>query len=411
MSYQNRFILHAFRTTGLRVSLLLTALLGGCAWSPGLHMSGAVQETGKRTTLVSLLNQPIEDDQPPPGALREITPHLIRQQRDMQEIDNVEQVKRLFGTPRSYKIGPGDVLSIVVWGHPEFAMAAAQPSMPNSQFTSAYQGAAAPVPEASATALSGQYVSAEGTIQFPYIGSLAVSGLSESEARDALVKRLARYIKDPQVTLRIQAYRSNRIYIEGDVRMPGLIALNDLPMTLPEAIARAGGLLPTADRTGISVTRGDETTTVNMQRLLDRGINPNQILLAAGDMVRVQGRDEAKVYVLGEVTAPKPVPMRYGKLTLNEALGEAIGVSQISSDPTQIYVLRNEKGDQPEIFHLNAASPYNYILAEGFQLRPRDVVYVDPAPIVRWNRVISLLLPSAGAITTTRTVVDPNSNR
>ena len=126
-------------------------------------------------------------------------------------------------------------------------------------------------------------------------------------------------------------------------------------------------------------------------------------------MVRVTGREDAKVYVLGEVTAPKPVPMRYGKLTLNEALGEAIGVSQITSDPSQIYVLRNDKGDQPEIYHLNASTPYNYILAEGFQLKPRDVVYVDPAPIVRWNRVISMLLPSAQAVTATRTVVDPNA--
>lgn len=392
----------------LSLTLLSTAILGGCAWAPGLHMSGATdQEAGKRTTLLNILSKPAEEDLPPPGALREITPQLIRQQRATQEVDNADQVKHLFGTPKPYKIGPGDVLSIVVWGHPEFAMAAAQTPMPSAQFTPAYPGAPVPTPETSATTLGGQYVSAEGTIQFPYVGSLDVAGMSEAEARDALVKRLSKYIKDPQVTLRIQAYRSNRIYLEGDVRVPGLIALNDLPMTLPEAIARAGGLLPTADRSSISVTRGGETTMVNLQKLLDQGINPNQILLAAGDMVRVLGLNEAKVYVLGEVTAPKPVPMRYGKLTLNEALGEAIGVSQISSDPSQIYVLRNEKGDQPEIFHLNASTPYNYILAEGFQLKPRDVVYVDPAPIVRWNRVISLLLPSAQAVNVTRNAVDP----
>lgn len=400
------------KTRGLGLSLLITATLGGCAWAPGLHMSGAAdQEAGKRTTLLNILSKPAEEDLPPPGALTEITPYLIRKQRATQEVNTVEQVKHLFGKPQPYKIGPGDVLSIVVWGHPEFAMASAQPAAPNTQFSQAYPGAPTQTPETSATTLGGQYVSAEGTIQFPYVGSLDVAGLSEAEARDALVKRLSRYLKDPQVTLRIQAYRSNRLYIEGDVRVPGLIALNDLPMTLPEALARAGGLLPSADRSAISITRGDKTTLVNLQKLTEDNINPNQILLAAGDMVRVLGREDAKVYVLGEVTAPKPVPMKFGKLSLNEALGEAIGVSQITSDPTQIYVLRNEKGDQPEIYHLNASTPYNYILAEGFQLRPRDVVYVDPAPIVRWNRVISLLLPSASAITTTRTVVDPNNRQ
>lgn len=399
-----------YKAQGLGLSLLIAAALSGCAWAPGLHMSGAAdREAGRRTTLLTLLSQPAEDDTPPPGALTEITPQLIRQQRSIQEVDSVEQVRHLFGKPQPYRIGPGDVLNIVVWGHPEFAMASAAGAAPGGMGAPAYQAGVTGAPETGATALGGQYVSAEGTIQFPYVGSLEVKDLSEAEARDALVKKLSRYIKDPQVTLRIQAYRSNRIYIEGDVRVPGLVALNDLPMTLPEALARAGGLLPSADRSAISITRGDKTTVVNLQKLTEENINPNQILLAAGDMVRVLGREDAKVYVLGEVTAPRPVPMRYGKLTLNEALGEAVGVSQISSDPSQIYVMRNEKGDQPEIYHLNASTPYNYILAEGFQLKPRDVVYVDPASIVRWNRVISLLLPSAGALTTTRSAVNPTN--
>jgi polysaccharide biosynthesis/export protein len=399
------------KTLRLSLSLLSAAILGGCAWAPGLHMSGTQDNGSQRTTLLNILSKPAEEDLPPPGALREITPQLIRQQRATQDVDTVEQVKHLFGKPQAYKIGPGDVLSIVVWGHPEFAMAAGPAQGGAGVGATGFVGGTSAMPETSAANLGGQYVSAEGTIQFPYIGSLNVAGLSEAQARDALVSKLSRYIKDPQVTLRIQAYRSNRIYIEGDVRAPGLVALNDLPMTLPEALARAGGLLPSADRSAISITRGDKTTVVNLQKLTEDNINPNQILLAAGDMVRVLGREDAKVYVLGEVTAPKPVPMRYGKLTLNEALGEAVGVSQITSDPSQIYVLRNEKGDQPEIYHLNASTPYNYILAEGFQLRPRDVVYVDPAPIVRWNRVISLLLPSASAINTTRAVIDPNNNR
>ena len=393
---------------------LLTALalsLSGCAYAPGLYMSGQHDAgTPKRTTLVTLLSEPSPAELPPPGALTEITPQLIRQQRSSQDVNSLEQVKHLFGTPEPYRIGAGDVLNIVVWGHPEFAMAsglAQGTTATNTPGPAGIGGTTGLMPETSATVLGGQYVSAEGTIQFPYVGSLKVSGLTEAQARDALAQKLSRIIKDPQITVRIQTYRSNRLYIEGEVRQPGLLALNDLPMTLPEALSRAGGLQPTADRSAISITRGDRTTIVNLQKLLEDRVNPNQILLAAGDMVRVTGLEDAKVYVLGEVTAPKPVPMRYGKLTLNEALGEAIGVSQITSDPSQIYVLRNEKGDQPEIYHLNASTPYNYILAEGFQLRPRDVVYVDPAPIVRWNRVISMLLPSAQAVTATRVAADP----
>lgn len=55
-----------------------------------------------------------------------------------------------------------------------------------------------------------------------------------------------------------------------------------------------------------------------------------------------------------------------------------------------------------EIYHSDAHSPVAFALAEGFELQARDVVYVDPVPLVRWNRVISLMLPSAQAVSTTR---------
>ena len=48
------------------------------------------------------------------------------------------------------------------------------------------------------------------------------------------------------------------------------------------------------------------------------------------------------------------------------------------------------------------AYPLAYALAEGFELQARDVIYVDPVPLVRWNRVISLILPSAQAVNVTR---------
>jgi polysaccharide export outer membrane protein len=64
-------------------------------------------------------------------------------------------------------------------------------------------------------------------------------------------------------------------------------------------------------------------------------------------------------------------------------------------------VVRSVPAGQPEIYHLDAGSPVAYALAEGFELKSRDVVYVDPAPLVRWNRVISLILPSAAVVNTT----------
>jgi polysaccharide export outer membrane protein len=90
--------------------------------------------------------------------------------------------------------------------------------------------------------------------------------------------------------------------------------------------------------------------------------------------------------------------MRNGRLSLNQALGEAGGVSTTSGNPRQIFVVRAKVDGTPEVYHLDASTPVSYALAEGFELRPHDVVYVDPVPLVRWSRVINLILPSAQVV-------------
>jgi polysaccharide export outer membrane protein len=359
--------------------LLAVIVLGGCAYSPGFYTGDSLKADA---------NNP---DAVPPGALLSITPELLSQQRASRKDDIPAQVKQLFGSAKPYTIGSGDILNIVVWDHPQLALTPA--------------GAVATVgSDAAVTASSvgnGYNVNPEGQIQFPYVGPIKLAGLTEYQARDLLTKQLAKVIKDPQVTLRVQSYRSGRVYIDGEVRNPGLQAINDIPMTLPEAIGRAGGYGPLADRSAIAITRNGVTTTVSLPQLTAKGINPAQILLSSGDLVRVLGREESKVFVLGEVLRPLTQTLRNGRLTLNEALGEAGGVNPNSGDPRQIYVVRTQ-ADKPEIFHLDAKSPMAYALAEGFELQARDVVYVDPVPMVRWNRVISLVLPSAQAANVTR---------
>lgn len=363
--------------------LLLCGLATACAYAPGFY-------TGTQSAGPAWLDLGRDAaDTPPPGALLSITPELLRQQRLSQSVGIKAQVKNLFDTPKPYAIGAGDVLNIVVWDHPELSMQAA--------------GAAVGDTTTSMSPVSNGYnVSPAGTIQFPYVGLLQLAGLTESEVRDLLTARLAFFIKNPQITVRIQSYRSHRIYIDGEVRTPGVQALNDIPLTLPEAIGRAGGFTPVADRAHIAVTRNGQTTTVNLPQLLAQGVDPSNILMRHGDLVRVLGREDAKVFVLGEVLRASSQSLRNGRLTLNEALSEAGGINPNTANPRQIYVVRTAKLEQAELYHLDAKSPMAHALAEGFELQARDVIYVDPVPLVRWNRVISLILPSAQAVTSTR---------
>jgi len=365
----------------LRCALICTAAaLSGCALAPGANFGGNV--AGASASPGNAAADPA--DLPPPGALQSITPELLRRQRAAQATEVSSEVKRLFGVAQPYRIGSGDILNIVVWDHPDLVLAPA-----GSLTTDAVTGA---------HVSNGYNVSAEGAIQFPYVGSFKVAGLTELEVRDRLMARLAKYFSDPKVTVRIQSYRAGRVYLDGEVRAPGLQAVNDIPMTLPEALHRAGGFTAEADRSAVAISRNGITTLVDLPRLAALGVNPTQILLEAGDLVRVLSRDDAKVYVMGEVTRPIAQPLRNGRLTLNQALGEAGGVSTTSGNPQQIYVVRAAAAGKPEIFHLDASAPVAYALAEGFELKARDVVYVDPVPLVRWNRVISLILPSAQVV-------------
>jgi polysaccharide export outer membrane protein len=286
----------------------------------------------------------------------------------------------------------GDILSIVVWDHPELGGTVVTPA-----------SGAAELPNAGAPP-SGFVIDHEGRIQFPFAGVLKLAGLTEDQARDLLAAKLARYIANPNVTLRVQAYRSKRVYIDGEVRSPGLQAINDIPMTLMEALNRAGGLLPTADQSRLVLERGEERYRINMRELVQQGINPGNVMLAPGDVVRVFSRDESKVFVSGEVVTPRALTMHNGRLTLNEALGESGGVSPLSGDARQVYVVR-KGADGVHVYQLDARVNGAMALAEGFELHPKDVVYVAASPLANWHRNLSMLIP--GALTSAVGVARP----
>lgn len=349
----------------------LSLMLGGCA--TGLQFNA----------------QDSQGNAEPPPPTEMITEKLIAAERQAGGQPGEHDLSRLMvPNPPPYAIGRGDILSIVVWDHPELAgggMTAATAAADASGM-SASVNANAPQP--------GFVVDHQGRIQFPFAGLLPVEGLTEEAARALLTQKLARYIANPNITLRVQSYRSKRVYIDGEVKQPGLQAINDIPMTLVEALNRAGGFLPTADQSRIAVERGEARYRINLRDLVQKGINPGNIMLAPGDVVRVQSRDESKVFVSGEVVTPRALTMHDGRLTLNEALGETGGISPLSGDARQIYVVRKTP-ERTRVFQLDARLAGSLAMAESFELRPKDVVYVAASPLANWNRQLSLLFPGA----------------
>lgn len=364
--------------------LLAAALLHGCAVVTAPGFDYADPKTRTSVTLGQYV--PGDVNNPPQGVVVPITPQLVQAQQQARPREVAAEVRQLFKAARPYTIGPSDVISIVVYDHPEL--------LPNAGAVISQQADPTGI-----SAAPGFIVGADGQVSFPFIGRVRVQGLTEIEASELIRDRIARFIKDPQVSVRINSFRSRRAYVDGEVRTPGTQIFTDVPMTLPEAINRAGGITAVGDRSSVLLTRGNQTTVVNLMQLQELGINPNQILLEPGDLVTVRSRDESKVFVAGEIARPSALQMRNGRLSLNEALGEAGGPNLNTANTSQIYVIRNtSQAGAPAIFHLNAAAPAALALAENFPLQARDVVYIDPVPLVNWNRIVSLILPSASVL-------------
>jgi polysaccharide biosynthesis/export protein len=372
--------------------LACAMLLHGCAvvTVPGFDYV----DTKGRSSVTLGQYVPADPDNPPAGMVTPITPALVQAQYRARPAGVPPQVQALFGEPTPYTIGPSDVISVVVYDHPELLPLGGQVISQSADPTGI-------------SSAPGFIVDASGSISFPYAGRLKVTGLTEIEAGELVASRIQRVIKDPQVTVRITSFRSRRAYVDGEVRAPGMQIFTDVPMTLTEAINRAGGITPNGDRSFVTLTRNNQTTVIDLMTLQDTGVNPGRILLQNGDQVTVRNRDESKVYVMGEILRPSALVMHNGRLTLNEALGEAGGPNLGTANTGQIYVIRNQGDGSPSVFHLNADNPSALALAENFTLRPRDVVYIDPVPLVQWNRIINLILPSAQAANLGRSLVNP----
>jgi len=350
----------------------LLFLLSGCMFAPGMRMDQQYAFAPADAAVVPVL--------------KSITPQLLLTEKTMREQQWSQDISQLLAAPKPYLIGVGDILFIVVWDHPEVST----PVIAGEAIAAAYGS--------NYDSTQGFVVEQDGVVQFPYVGKLLLSGLTELQARQKLTDKLARYFKNPQLTVRVQSFRSQRIYLDGEIKTPGIEVVNDLPMTLPEALSRAGGFLSSSDQSQIEINRAGTVYRVNLPELMQKGVDPSTIFLTGGDIVRVHSREESKIFVLGEVTAPSALLMHNGRLTLNEALGSAGGLNQLSSEGGHVYVVRNAADMTPIVYRLDAHSPVALALAENFELKAKDVVYVDPSPLTNWSRVSNLILPGAQAL-------------
>lgn len=298
-----------------------------------------------------------------------------------------------------YHIAPQDILGVTVFDHPELStpqgstfsaggnttqtvgQALTQP------YTNALPGQADPY---------GQTVAKDGTIFFPFVGRIMAAGKTPGQIRDQLAAGLGPYVKNPQVDVRVLAYRSQKVQITGDVKTPGPLSMSDVPLTLVDAITRSGGTTDNADINRVRLTRNGKLYILDANRMLDGGDSTQDVLLQSGDVINIPDRSDSRIFVMGEVKTPLQTNLIRGNLTIADALTQAGGILDTDANPRQIFVMRGMKDNptQPEIYRLDMTKPDAIMLSSQFQLKPLDVVYVGTAASTTFNRVLQQVLPT-----------------
>lgn len=348
----------------LRTSLALLGLtlLAGCFLAPAMNMDerAAVRRGQDKTGDQEFRIQPITSDLVARLTVESLPPPRL--------IDPLAAEVAGY----EYRVAPFDILMVTVWDHPEL-------TAPTGQFRS---------PEE-----NGIRVGGDGTIFYPYVGVVQVAGKTPAEVRKMLAEKLHRVITNPQLDVRIAAFRGRRMQIAGEVMQPTTVPITDVPIRVQDAIALAHGFTPEADPASVTLSRDGRAHRLNLQALYERADLSQNWQLKDGDVVHVGDRSRNKVFVIGEVRQPQSRLMVKGRLTLAEALSETGSMESSVANVAKIYVIRGDY-EAPAVFRLDASSPDALLLATQFQLLPRDVVFVSTYGLTQWNRVITQIMPT-----------------
>lgn len=158
----------------------------------------------------------------------------------------------------SYQLNPGDILFVSVWNE------------------DALQQEVLVLPD--------------GTISFPLVGMVEVSGKTPAEVQGELKQKLSKLIPDPEVNVTVRAVEGNAIFVIGKVNSPGRIQMIS-PTDVVQALSLAGGFTPYAKTENIRILRrvGNQQELINFDytRITDgQGLGSN-ILLQSGDTIVV----------------------------------------------------------------------------------------------------------------------------
>ena len=216
-------------------------------------------------------------------------------------------------------------------------------------------------------------VSPSGMIILPWIGALAVSGLTADETIAHILNLVQQNLPRYEATCTLYGIREIRVSVSGAVRKPGLYTMTPLSR-LSDLFQKAGGLLSSAALHRIELHRGSEEPLIlDLNKYYFEGELSENLCLRGGDQITAPYGDITKDYILlgGLGSAPRYFPLKNG-----ESLASIMSRTNFGegADLNSVIIERAGEAANPAELHV-AAKDYH-----SFALQPGDILYVNRIP-------------------------------
>jgi polysaccharide export outer membrane protein len=397
---EKRVSVRAKRFGSLILAGMIAAVLPACSELPG---------TGPKSMAVhGFATSGLKSDAALPYALVDISADTIGflSQPNLISFQGVFPDKR----PKPEQVaGVGDVLNISIFE-----------AAPGGLFTPATAAGARP---GNFVDLPPQAVDQKGSIYVPYAGEIPAAARTLPDIQQAIVARLRNRAIEPQVVVSLNQQHSSVVSVLGDVNTPGVLALNSVGERLLALIARAGGPKFEAIESYVTLQRDGKQVRVLLSRVVHDPrenifIRPNDVIFITHEAPTFTALGALNQNVFG---FNSEITFDVETLTLSQAIGKAGGLNDQQSDPAEVFVYRFEDRHLlqklgvdinrfsydriPTIYHINLRDPSGMLLAAGFQMRTKDVMYVANARVVDYYKLLTLISNTSNTISNSATAV------
>ena len=291
--------------------------------------------------------------------------------------------------PKAFRFGIGDTVSVTI-----FEAAAGGLFIP----------AEAGVRPGNFVTIPNQAVDNHGNISVPYAGAIAAKGKTPFEVQQAIVAALKNRAIDPQAVVSLVDQKASLISVHGDVRAAGRFPASASGERILDAITRAGGPNSQGYDVWVTLERAGHRASVPFGALVYEPAN--NIYVLPNDTIYLYSQPQTFV-AFGAAGTQGQYKFDAWRLTLAEAVGKHGGLSDSLADPASVFLYRGETREVAErlgvdcskfkgpiipiIYNVNLRDPSGYFLAQTFEMRNKDVIYISNAASVETTKFLNFL--------------------